>query len=423
MGEVPEDDVLQERLEAASELADDGAAEREYRAIVADAREDEVAGRVKERAVYALGAVLVKRGQAQAVADLANELRPFFATIAKAKTAKVVRTLVDMVARVPGARDVEEALCNDTIAWCQAEKRKFLRLRVQTRLSELLFQKAKFNEALGVCEALLREVKQMDDKNLLVDVHITEARVHHALRNLPKAKASLTAARSNANTIYVSPRVQANIDMLSGTLHAEEKDYKTAYSYFFESFEAINAMGDAPLALDNLRYMLLCKVMLDHVSDVMALLAGKHGIKYGGPELEALRAVAQARKARSLGDLDAALAKHGGALQGDKLIAAHLLRLGDELLEQNLAQLVQPFSCVEVARVAALIKLPLEKVELKLSQMILDKKLRGTLDQGKGHLVLYPASASDETYTHGLSVIAKMGNVVDSLFKRSQEIE
>ncbi len=115
-------------------------------------------------------------------------------------------------------------------------------------------------------------------------------------------------------------------------------------------------------------------------------------------------------------------ARHAEELQSDVLVAHHLSLLYEGMLESNLLKIVEPFACVELARVAELIMLPLDKVERKLSQMILDKKLNGTLDQGNGTLIVYGDVEVDETYTHAASIISNLEEVVGSLFKRAQKI-
>jgi 26S proteasome regulatory subunit N6 len=145
--------------------------------------------------------------------------------ITKAKTAKVVRQVLDIVMQAaPEALDIQASVARSIIAWTEAEKRSFLRQRVEAKLAGILFHQHKYVDALELCDRLLYELKKLDDKQLLVETHLLESKIHFALHNTPKAKAALTASRTAANAIYVSPNLQAEIDSMSGTIHTEEGD-------------------------------------------------------------------------------------------------------------------------------------------------------------------------------------------------------
>lgn len=377
--------------------------------------------RTKEQAINQLTDLLRQENKAEELRGLLAQLRPFFSLIPKAKTAKIVRGIIDAVAKIPGTSDLQISLCKEMVQWTRAEKRTFLRQRVEARLASLLMENKEYSEALSLLSSLIKEVRRLDDKLLLVDIELLESKLHFSLRNLPKAKASLTAARTAANAIYVPPAQQGTIDLQSGILHAEEKDYKTGYSYFFEAFEAFNALED-PRAVYSLKYMLLCKIMVSQADDVAGIISSKAGVQYLGPDVDAMKAVAEAHSKRSLKLFEAALQNFKAQLDEDPIIHRHLSSLYDTLLEQNLCRLIEPFSRVEIAHIAELIELPGEHVERKLSQMILDKKFAGTLDQGAGCLVIFDDPKTDAIFPATLETIANMGKVVDSLFVRSAKI-
>ena len=49
-------------------------------------------------------------------------------------------------------------------------------------------------------------------------------------------------------------------------------------------------------------------------------------------------------------------------------------------------------------------------------------QILGTLDQGRGQLLVYEPTTLDKTFEYGLEVISNMGLVVDSLFRRAQRL-
>lgn len=127
---------------------------------------------------------------------------------------------------------------------------------------------------------LLFELKKKEDKQLIVESQLVESKVYHALENLPKAKASLTAVKTTANSIYVVPMLQAEIDMMSGLVSADEKDYATAYSYFYETFEGYRSMNEIALAGAAFKFMLFSKVMNKQPDDALNLMNSSVSLKF-----------------------------------------------------------------------------------------------------------------------------------------------
>lgn len=181
-------------------------------------------------------------------------------------------------ARIPQAEPRNQAGGTVSIRPCSCSSWSYHNSHIDTR---------NYRQALVMTDTLLKELKQLDDKIILTEVFLLESRAAHAIQNIPRSKASsatpgertiltsqaaLTSARTTANSIYCPPVLQAQLDLQAGALNADDKDYKTGYSYFFEAFEGFTQVDENDArALRSLKYMLLCKIMMGLVGALLLL--------------------------------------------------------------------------------------------------------------------------------------------------------
>ncbi|KAG5361341.1 putative 26S proteasome regulatory subunit rpn6 [Yarrowia sp. C11] len=418
--------TLEETLASAKTAEEKGnlaEAEKLYREILDQkASNNEKSIQIQETALINLGTLYASNNKPQDLADLIHTSLTVMSGFAKSKTAKIIRNLIDLFAKVPSdCIDLQIATTQKCIDWAVSEKRNFLRQSLQTRLVSLFLEKKTYYDALNLINTLLKELKKLDDKMVLVEVQLLEAKAYHALRNIPKSRASLTSARTSANAVYCPPLTQAALDTMSGILQADDKDYKTAFSYFYEAFEGYVGQEN-PKAGTVLKYMLLCKIMLNLADDVETILNNKSAQAYQGRDVDVMKAVAVAYANRSLKEFEHVLELYKEEVQADPVIRVHFNDLYDSLLEQNLLKVIEPFSCVEINHIAEIIGLDTRQVEGKLSQMILDKGIKGVLDQGNGWLFIYDEPQTDKTYDSALETVKHMSTVVDLLYEKASSL-
>jgi 26S proteasome regulatory subunit N6 len=419
---------IEEELQQKFDSVDDtklGPAIKAYEDIISHSDNSEEVIKVKEKAIYALADIFAEKKLADELITLLETCLPILKEIPqKSKTAKIVRTIFDCTTKIPGNEEKLVEMCEKIVVWCDENKRTFLRHRIQTKLTELLFRQHRYTESLELLNTLLFEMKKLDDKNMLVEIQLVESQVYHALHNIPKSKASLTSVKTASTSIYIVPLLQAQIDMHSGIISAEEKDFSTAFSYFYESFEGFNSLHEHDQAGRSLKYMLMSKIMSSRPEDALNLVNSQVSLKYQGRELECMREIAKAVKDQNLLSFENSKETYRPELESDSnVLAVHIGNLYESLMENNLKKIIEPYSEVQIDYIAQQIGLTLPSVQQKLSEMILDQKIEGTLDQGRGCLIMFEETENNNAFEYTIDTFGKLGNVVDSLFERTKQLK
>ena len=168
--------------------------------------------------------------------------------------------------------------------------------------------------------------------------------------------------------------------------------------------------------------MLLSKIMDQKPVDALSTINSQVSVKYQSVELEAMAAVARAVKEQNLKDFERAKDKYQAELQGDSILHTHIENLYHLLLENNLLKILEPYSEVQISYVAEQIGLPNSTVQSKLSEMILDEKIKGTLDRGGAAIIIFEEVEENKNFNHTIDTFDNLDKVIDSLYLKSKKL-
>jgi 26S proteasome regulatory subunit N6 len=339
--------------------------------------------------------------------------------------ARILKRLLDTVSACDDKyKDIELLTCQNILEWSMKENKAFLKFKLQLRLAGILFDKAEYKRSRELLDLVLKEAKTVDDKQLLIEGHLLESKLIYMNKNWPKAKAALSACRSAANSVYVAPLLQADIETTAGMIHLAERDIQIAYSYFYEGFEAFHQNGQKNRAATNFQYLLLCRIMMDNIEEASNLVTGRFGVLYANDNkvTKTMLLILEAYKEKNLVRLAEILLENKSDIEDDKIISSQIDILYDQLLEKNIVKLITPYSRIEIGYLALKLSISSDKVERKICEMILDEKLKASIDQERGIIIIYEDATKNELFENSAEILKNIDSAVDSLFDRANKL-
>ena len=357
-----------------------------------------------------------------------NELQNYFKLISEIKEIKntnntfLVKLTDKLISKLKKRKELLDEIvkvCEEITKFCDETNNISMKSKIQTRLAEVYYIHEHYAKALEICNKVIFDVKRYEDNLGLIQLLLLESKIHYVTNGISKSKAALTSVKTLVTKVYVEPKLQANIDMQAGILAAHEKDFNLAYSYFFEAFDVYNIPNQKRRnkGLRAFQYMIMSKIVGDHIEEVNNVVLSKQGKDYLGKEVDALRSIESAVKENSIKLLKENIEKNQEYFK-DPIIRYHINNLHNDLLEKNLIKIIKPYSVVEIDFVAKSIGLNYQDVLNKLRQMILDKKINGILDQGKGSLIIYDVESSNPYLDKSIETFKNLEKVVEALDKK-----
>lgn len=322
------------------------------------------------------------------ILSLVTNIKKMWTDVTTARLTKIVKKTLHLLP----SNSFEEILhlMSDLVAWAERENKKLLRLDLECKKINALLRIGRYSECLGDIKNVLRELKKFDDKENQIRLYICESRAYYELRDMAKARSSLTSARILAVSSYCPMDLQAQIDLISGMLICDEHHYSTAYSYFLEAIDSFNLAKEPEGALVCARYLLLSKIIDKRWSEIASLTNSKLFSLFINDEFVILLLkIKECCKNRDLRIYQLLLDENGEMMDRDTFIRAHLYFLYGLLFESNILKIIEPYSNIKIDKIAALLKFSNYNVEEKVRKMILDRSINGIIDHVNSSVLIF----------------------------------
>ncbi|KAJ1845661.1 hypothetical protein LPJ73_004779 [Coemansia sp. RSA 2703] len=293
-------------------------------------------------------------------------------------------------------------------------------LRTSLRLGKLLLDQRDFDKLSGLLDELKRSC--LDDAGnvilergtQLLEVNAMLLGMYVELEDARRLKDVYLESVSVRSAIP-HPRIMGFIRECGGKMYMAERNWENAQSNFFDAFKNYDEAG-SPQRVQMLKYLVLASMLSE--SEVNPLSSPEARSYEADPEIIAMTKLVRAYEKQQVNEFERVLEDHSDAILGDRFIARFVDDLRRTFRMLTLQSIVAPYTRVRISSLAQRLRVDVAEAEELLVALILDKRLRASIDQENAILLLQQETTDESQY----DAVSSWASGLESMMKQALSV-
>jgi COP9 signalosome complex subunit 2 len=204
------------------------------------------------------------------------------------------------------------------------------------------------------------------------------------------------------------PKIMGIIRECGGKMHMSEENWKDAQSDFFESFRNYDEAGSLQ-RIQVLKYLVLTTMLMK--SDINPFESQETKPYKNDPRIAAMTDLVDAYQRDDIHQYESVLNSNKD-LMSDEFIAENIDEVTRNMRTKAVQKLIAPYTRFNLAFIGKALKIPVSEVQDILGFLIVDKKVKGKINQETGTVEI-----EDESDAERLRAMKAWTESIGSLYK------
>jgi COP9 signalosome complex subunit 2 len=312
---------------------------------------------------------------------------------------KSINNMLDFVEKNsegPTAVRCLEEFYSQTLQSFQSTNNERLWLKTNIKLAKLFLDRKDYAAVLRKVRELHRACEREDGTDdpskgtYSLEIYALEIQMYAETKNNKQLK-RLYQRALQVRSAVPHPKIMGIIRECGGKMHMSEENWKDAQSDFFESFRNYDEAGSLQ-RIQVLKYLVLTTMLMK--SDINPFESQETKPYKGDARISAMTDLVDAYQRDDIQRYEAVLQNSKDLLE-DPFIAENIDEVTRNMRTKAVLKLISPYTRFNLAFIAKALKISVPEVQDILGFLIIDKKVKGKINQQEGTMEIENNSDAD----------------------------